>query len=140
MRDVAINPRRHVPAYEREHAGRPTVRTLVLAMCAIWAAGLPLGVLGYHAEYGTWPAMVSEGVLLPLAYGLVAMPAGFAHTLKGVPGMAAMVPGLLFWPLVLGLQIAACYRRRWIYLLPVALLVAASAWNWTVAAVAMSGI
>lgn len=138
MRAAAINPHRRIPAYQREHAGRPRVRTLVVAMCAIWAAAL---ILGFRAEYGTWPPTVSDGAPLPLAYGVIALPSGLAQTMAGVLGsLACVVLGLLFWPLVPGLRVAACYHGRWIHLLPVALLAAAAGWGWSIAAVAMTSI
>jgi hypothetical protein len=50
-----------------------------------------------------------------------------------------LVVQLLFWPLVLGLQVA-CYGRRCRFLAPVGLLLASAAWNWAVIAHAMMSI
>lgn len=141
MQSFTINPHRQPRAYELDEAGRPAVATLVAAITAVWAAALVVAAIGFHAAHGAWPAGVGDGVLLPLAYGGVALPSGLVNTLVPLGfGPAAFALGLLFWPLVLGLQAVACYRRRWGWLAPVPLLVAPAAWNWTVMAHAMMSI
>lgn len=140
MRSFTINPHGKPRAYEVAEAGRPRVSTIVTAITAIWIVALVVAAVGYRAASGDWPG-IGGGVLLPLAYGVVALPAGLVSTL--VPaglGLIAFPLGLLFWPLVLGLQVAACYRRRWRFLAPVGLLVALAAWNWAVIAHAMMSI
>jgi hypothetical protein len=140
MQNVTINPHRQPRANELDVAGRPRVSTIITAITTIWLAALVVAAIGYRVGSGDWPGFV-DGVLLPLTYGVVALPGGLVSTL--VPaglGVIALPLGLLFWPLVLGLQVAACYRRRWRFLAPVGLLVALAAWNWIVVAQAMMSV
>ena len=140
MQGFTINPHRQPRAHELDVAGRPRVSTLVTAITAIWLVALVVAAIGYRVGSGDWPGFV-DGVLLPLAYGVVALPAGLGNTLgRAGLGLIAVPFVLLFWPLVLGLQVAACYRRRWRFLAPVGLLVALAAWNWVAMAYAMMSV
>lgn len=140
MQNFTINPRRQPRAHELDEAGRPRVSTIVAAITAIWVTALAVAAIGYRVGSGDWPGFV-DGVLLPLAYGVVALPGGLANTLgRAGLGLIAVPLALLFWPLVLGLQVAACYRRRWRFLAPVGLLVALAAWNWVAMAYAMMSV
>ena len=140
MQSFTINPHRQPRAHELAEAGRPRVAAIVTAITGIWLAALVVAAIGFRAASGDWPGF-TYGVLLPLTYGAVALPAGLVSTLVPLGlGLIAWPLGLLFWPLVLGLQIVACYRRRWRFLAPVPLLVAPAAWNWVLIAQAMMSI
>jgi hypothetical protein len=140
MQNVIMNPHRQPRANELDAAGRPRVSTIIIAITAIWLAALVVAAIGYRVGSGDWPGFV-DGVLLPLTYGVVALPGGLANTLgRAGLGLIAWPLGLLFWPLVLGLQVAACYRRRWRFLAPVGVLVALAAWNWVAMAYAMMSV
>lgn len=135
----AINPHRR-PAIGEDAPGTPTLRSLLLAMAGLWAGALVLGFVGVVVTYGEWPATVSDAVLLPLFLGFMALPVSLVHTWGSVLGVIVFPLAFLFWPLVLGLHVAAAYRRRPVYLVPAAVLVAAAAWGWTITAGSMMAI
>lgn len=137
MNTLRINPHGRARAYEREYEGRPRVAQLMGAMFGVWCGALVLASVGFRVKMGQWPTF-EEGALLPLAYGLIALPAS-AGCLFG-PNLVGGAVMLLFWPVMLGLHAGAMYHRRWRYVAIVAALLVPAAWNWTIQAVAMMWI
>lgn len=137
MNTFRLNPHRRTRAYEREYEGRPRVGQLMWSLFGLWCGALVLAGVGFRVEHGLWPTF-PEATLLPLAYGLIALPAS-AGCLFGsnLVGGAVM---LLFWPAMLGLHAGAMYHRRWRYVAIVAAVLLPAGWNWTIKAATMMWI
>lgn len=138
-RAFSLNPHRR-PAIGEDAPGTPTHRALVLGIAGLWTAALALASVGLRVGTGAWPAGLDEAVFLPLLTGVLALPVSLVRTWGAFVGVAVFALALLFWPLVLGLQVVAAYRRRWAYLVPVAVLLALAAWNWIDVARSMMSI